>query len=62
MKIIKQGKTPLRTKKLTCGYCGCIFEVEQGEYKATSQIAVIHDGLSNYNCECPCCKHEIYFD
>ena len=32
MKIIKEGTIPSTTKRFTCGYCGCVFECDQGEY------------------------------
>lgn len=62
MTIIKQGKIPDTSKKGKCDYCGCIFKAEKGEYKATGQLGVMHDGLPNYNCECPCCGKTVYFD
>ena len=62
MRIIKEGKIPKETKTVECGYCGCVFEVEKGEYEYTSYIAQWHDGAKPYYCKCPCCKYEVEFD
>ena len=62
MKIIKEGKKLVRTKRVTCNDCGCIFEVDEGEYQISTQIEVMHDGLGNYNCECSCCHQTVYFN
>lgn len=62
MKIVRMGKTEPTTKRITCEYCGCIFEAEREEYNITSQLGVMHDGLQAYNCICPCCKKSTYFD
>ncbi len=55
MKIIKQGKIPTTTKIFICEKCDCKFEAERGEYVASGQMEVMHDGLPYYKCKCPCC-------
>lgn len=62
MHIIKQGKKPKVTKIFECDNCGCRFEAEKGEYVASGQMEVIHDGLPNYKCECPCCGVTVYMN
>lgn len=62
MKIIKPGKPPSSARVIKCSNCGCVFEAEKGEYKPSSQMEVIHDGLDNYKCDCPCCGITVYFD
>lgn len=56
MKIIKEGdlRKLLRTKRFTCKACGCVFEMDKGEYKVDMQ----------YNeeycwCVCPTCKQTV---
>ena len=54
MKIIKKGNRALaerkikQTKRFECETCGCIFEADKHEYKAS-------DYDTKYYAECPCC-------
>lgn len=61
MKIIKHGnhETLTKPKYFHCGRCGCEFEADISEYKAASQIAYIHDGISA-ECKCPLCGRTAY--
>lgn len=57
MKIIKQGnKTNLKeTKHFLCGFCGCEFEADKGEYIVGEQYN------SEYYCfPCPTCGKTVY--
>lgn len=42
MKIIKHGTPKYNNpdRKFKCGYCGCVFEAEHGEYQ---------EGMNEYN-------------
>ena len=60
MTIVKNGKIPSTIICFECEYCGCLFEADKGEYKYSSQMEVMHDGLGAYKCECPCCKNMVY--
>lgn len=31
MKIIKKGKLPKEEKRMTCSYCGCVFEYNRSD-------------------------------
>lgn len=61
MKIIKLGNysAAFMPKQFCCGRCGCEFEADMSEYKAASQIAYIHDGITA-ECKCPSCKATAY--
>ena len=60
MTIVKNGKISSKIICFECDNCGCLFEAEKGEYKTSSQMEVMHDGLGTYKCECPCCKNIVY--
>lgn len=62
MKVIQVGKPISQIKRLTCSGCGTIFEFTKSECSVTSQFGVIHDGLGNYNINCPVCNSVAYFD
>ena len=49
MKIIKPGEIPKETIRFSCGYCGCIFEADKGEYEK----GPTYD--PDYTCRCPTC-------
>ena len=51
MKIIKDGKMPALTRRLECRICGCIFEVEKGEYTLEEGQYLI----TEIHAVCPCC-------
>ena len=60
MNIIKDGTITVPIIRFECNNCGCVFEADKGEYKYSSQMEVMHDGLGAYKCECPCCKNMVY--
>lgn len=62
MKIIKEGFMPNNTKRFECSVCGCIFEVDDKEYRNSSWKEVMLDILPNYKCACPTCRHIVYAD
>lgn len=61
MKIIKPGnyEASVKPKRFCCGRCGCVFEADISEYKAASQFAYIHDGVTA-ECKCPSCAATAY--
>ncbi len=48
MKIIKQGKKPIKRKQQKCSNCDCIFEYERSDIKS--------DQREGSWVVCPCCK------
>lgn len=60
MRIIKDGTIPITTVTFECDECGCIFDAEKGEYMYSSQMEVMHDGLGDYKCKCPCCNTMVF--
>lgn len=52
MKIIKKGIIPKTTKIFKCGYCGCVFECEENEYKYQCSQ---REEKSWYIAKCPTC-------
>lgn len=60
MIIVKNGKIPNRIICFECDYCGCLFEAEKGEYLCSSQMEVLHNGLGQYKCKCPCCNNMVF--
>lgn len=61
MKIIKHGKyeSAVKPKYFCCKRCGCEFEADYFEYKSSSQMAYIHDGITAES-KCPSCKATVY--
>lgn len=64
MKIIKEGSMPNTTKRFKCSICGCIFEANKGEYRASSwwEVNLSISPLPAYKCACPTCRHIVYAD
>lgn len=56
MKILKQGLkfSPDETKQFECAACGCVFEMEKGEYKADFSYNIL-----TFYAICPNCKRRI---
>ena len=62
MKIIKQGlnKEEIdairnRTKRFLCNTCGCVFEADKDEYKASVDYQ-----YTTYYCKCPNCNDNAF--
>ena len=56
MKIIKNGnlEKSKQIKRFKCDNCGCVFEVEKGEYKYMCSPR----NEDVYKCKCPYCNKE----
>ena len=53
---------PNNTKRFECKACGCIFEANRGEYRASSNMEVMVGVLPAYKCACPTCRKTVYAD
>ena len=62
MKIIKEGIVDPVTKRFECKACGCIFEANRGEYRASSNMEIMVGVLPAYKCACPTCRKTVYAD
>ena len=56
IKIIREGKPEVLkmlrdTRKFTCGFCDCIFEVDREDYSITPENPYV----VKYSCKCPQC-------
>lgn len=58
MKIIKKGTIPNTTRRLTCCYCGCVFECDANEYRYHSSQ---RDG-DWVEANCPTCGKVVAVD
>nr|DAI25543.1 MAG TPA: Transcription initiation factor IIE, alpha FINGER, Transcription [Caudoviricetes sp.] len=61
MRIIKRGEYSERRRLqvFDCKRCGCVFEVNNHEYEAASQVESVFDGIIA-KCRCPQCGTMVY--
>lgn len=61
MKIIKEGNYEkiFKPRRFCCTRCGCEFEADSTEYKPSSQLAEMKDGIIS-ECRCPSCGATVY--
>lgn len=62
MEIIKRGEVRDEVKQIECKRCGTIFRFKKSECKVTPPLGVLHDGLKDYNIDCPICGMNIDFN
>ncbi len=61
MRIIKRGEYSecRRLQVFGCKRCGCVFEANNREYEAASQVESVFDGIIA-KCRCPQCGTMVY--
>lgn len=57
MRVIKEGKKPVKEIEKTCPQCSCVFAYERKDVKAE-----VDRNITDYHVVCPCCGKRIYVD
>ncbi len=57
MRVIKEGRKPLKEVEQKCARCGCEFAYERDDVENVEQY-----NESHYYVICPTCKNHIYVD